>query len=261
METTDLLTRSSNIDFGIHGVGAVSVMRPVKRALRALFFFLPDPAFSVIVFEMRAFLGNLLAFPLVLDRQTRNYVNLGSGPHCRKGYTNIDFFGTPGIDYGADLRRPLKISDGTVDGIFCEHVLEHLTYAEVSRLLGECYRVMKPGSVLRVIVPDVSLFVQHYSEGDNGWFERWETLMFIQSADAARASRRLVSPMQAVSFVTQEYGHVSAWDFETLSIYLTNSGFGQVKRAGFMQGQCSELFLDKDDEGRKFVSLYTEAVK
>jgi len=238
------------------------MLRSVRRALRALFFFfLPERVFGAVVFEARAFLGNLLASPLVLDRDARNYVNLGSGPRIKAGYVNIDFFGSPDIDYGADLRRPLKIADSTVTGIFCEHVLEHLTYAEVSRLLCECHRVMKPGSVLRVIVPDVSLFILRYSERDEGWFRRWETLMFIQSADPERATRRLVSPMQAISFVTQEYGHVSAWDFETLSICLANSGFGQARRVGFMQGQCSELFLDQDNEGRKFVSLYAEAVK
>lgn len=239
----------------------IRMLRLLKRALRSPLFFLPGPVADAVVFEVRALIGNLLAAPLELGAGTKHYINLGSGPLKKDGYLNIDFFGVPEVDYGADLRRPLKIAEGAVDGIVTEHVLEHLTYGEAKQLLGECYRILKPGGILRVIVPDLSLFVLRYGERDDAWFKRWETLMFTQSADPERSIRRLASPLQAISFVTQEYGHRSAWDFETLKLYLTESGFRQIDQVGFKQGRCTELFLDKDLEERKFVSLYAEAVK
>lgn len=85
--------------------------------------------------------------------------------------------------------------------------------------------------------------------------------MFIDSTDQDRAKRRLDTPLQAISFVTQEYGHVSCWDFETLSHYLGQSGFREIKRRGFRDGVCPELLLDLDSEDRKFVSIYMEAIK
>src|SRR6266705_6002420 len=126
------------------------MLRLVRKALRAFLFFLPAQLADSVIFEARAFLGRLFARRLALDPRARNFINLGSGPLVAPGCINIDFFGVPGIDYGADLRRPLTIDDCTVDGIFSEHTIEHLTYAETGRLLRECHRIMKPGGVIRI---------------------------------------------------------------------------------------------------------------
>lgn len=237
------------------------MLRLIIKLIRKVFFFLPEPLTGAILFEAAAFMGNLVAKPLKLNAAARNFINLGSGPKLAPECINIDFFTTPGIDYGADLRRPLKIADGTVDGIFCEHSIEHLTYNETERLLRECNRIMKQNAIIRIVLPDISKFLKHYCAKDHLWFERWEQLMFINSTDAERAKRRLATPMQALSFVTQEYGHVSAWDIPTIKYYLEQSGFRQVTETGFMQGQYSELLIDLDEEDRKFVSLYVEAIK
>ncbi len=86
-------------------------------------------------------------------------------------------------------------------------------------------------------------------------------LYFTNSPDAGRKRRRLGSPLEALSFVTQEYGHQSCWDLETLSNHLQNSGFVDIVRCGFMQGGDKALLVDQDEEDRKFVSLYVEAAK
>lgn len=237
------------------------MLRMAKKIVRGCLSFLPDHLVGTISFETKAFLRNSFSPSLKLDASKRNLINLGSGPKIVQGLINIDFFTTSGIDYGADLRRPLKIADDTVDGIFCEHTMEHLTYDETGRLLRECFRIMKPGAVIRIILPDISLFLKHYCAKDDPWFKRWERLIFLDSPDAERAKRRLATPMQAISFVTQEYGHVSAWDIPTITYFLEQSGFRHVEETSFMKGQNPELLIDLDEEERKFVSLYVEAKK
>jgi len=137
--------------------GAANIWTPLPRlarkALRAFLFFLPEQVADSVIFEARAFVGRLFARSLALDPLSRNFINLGSGPFLVPGCINIDFFGVPGIEYGADLRRPLKVADSTADGIFSEHTIEHLTYAESGRLLRECHRIMKPGGVIRIVLP------------------------------------------------------------------------------------------------------------
>jgi SAM-dependent methyltransferase len=229
--------------------------------LRSIVFFLPDKVIGAIYFEFLAFIRDTISQPLVLDSDSPNFINLGSGPNVAEGCINIDFFTTNGIDYGADLRRPLKIADSSVDGIFSEHTIEHLTYDEADRLLSECCRIMKPGGVIRIILPDISLFIKHYCDQDETWFRRWERLIFLESDDMERAKRRLASPLQAISFVTQEYGHVSSWDLPTLTYYLEKSGFRCISKVSFMQGKCPQILCDQNNEERKFVSLYVESVK
>lgn len=238
-----------------------AAMKFLKSIATRVLFFIPPPVLASVYFEVASFLGRLWSRPLPLQSGRRNFINLGCGPRVVEGLINIDFFGTRGIDFGADLRYPLRIPDGTVDGIFCEHTLEHLTYPKVEALLQECHRVLKPGGVVRIVLPDLSLFLMNFCAGNQEWFSRWESLMFTHSSDPERAARKLETPLQAISFVTQEYGHVSSWDFETLSVYLRRSGFREITRTCYGTGRCAELLIDQAAEDRTFVSLYVEAVK
>ena len=148
----------------------------------------------------------------------------------------------------------MRISDWSSD--VCSSDLE-----TDAMLFKECYRILKPNGILRIVVPDVSLFCKNYATNNREWFKRWEQLLFIQSPSPERAKRRLTTPMEAISFVTQEYGHISAWDFETLKAYLEKAGFSKIQHVAFRQGENSDLFIELDDAERKFVSIYVEAKK
>lgn len=43
---------------------------------------------------------------------------------------------------------------GSIDRIFAEHVLEHLTLEEGTSAARLCYRYLKPGGIMRIAVPD-----------------------------------------------------------------------------------------------------------
>ena len=47
----------------------------------------------------------------------------------------------------------LNYEDNTVDLIYASHVLEYFDREEVSEVLEEWYRVLKPGGILRLAVP------------------------------------------------------------------------------------------------------------
>jgi hypothetical protein len=115
--------------------------------------------------------------------------------------------------------------------------------------------VLKPGGRIRVIVPDVSIFVARYQAGDMAWFREWERVALVPRG------RALVTPMQAISFVTQEYGHRSAWDFASLRAVLGAAGFTDVEQLGYREGRDPRLLRDKDSDSRRLVSIYAEAVK
>src|SRR3954471_9291523 len=149
-----------------------------RRAVSRFIAELPPTLGQTASFEVRSRLGRALARRLELRAEDRTYLNLGSGPDQFGGFIGIDFFGAEG-SYGADLRYPLLIDDNVVDGIFTEHTLEHLKYDDVSRLLRECHRILKPGGRIRVVLPDVSLFVRHYAEGDAAWFRTWEEHVLV----------------------------------------------------------------------------------
>lgn len=233
----------------------------MKKLFRTVFFFFPTLVFEPFYFELKSFLGRLFQSDLKVNAAKSNYINLGCGPIVTKGMINIDFFFEKGIDYGADLRYPLRIPSESIDGIICEHTFEHLDYSSDLQMFQECYRILKPGGVFRIILPDLSLFLKAYVNNDENWFKEWERMYFTTSKDSNRAKRKLKTHLEAVSFVMQEYGHISAWDFNTLKAYLSEVGFTTIEQTEWRQGKVSELLIDTDMDTRKHVSIYLEAVK
>ena len=65
-----------------------------------------------------------------------------------------------------NLTRPLPYPSDTVEAIFSSHVLEHLFMDEVENLITEMYRVLKPGGVCRIVVPDLEKIIALYDPED-----------------------------------------------------------------------------------------------
>ncbi len=82
-------------------------------------------------------------------------LNLGCGHQKKPGWIGIDKVPTPAADVVRDLTRGLPYDDSSVDEIYCDNVLEHIGPPEdFAFVLNELYRVLKPGGVATLIVPD-----------------------------------------------------------------------------------------------------------
>ena len=84
-----------------------------------------------------------------------------------KEWNNIKFASLPHLDeppyiLHRELRKPLPYKPDTFDEIYCNHVLEHLTLEDGRRLVGEFYRILKPGGTCRLVVPDLELAAREY---------------------------------------------------------------------------------------------------
>jgi predicted SAM-dependent methyltransferase len=96
-------------------------------------------------------------------------LNVGCGKKKVPGWVNIDM--VPGADLVMDVRKGLPFKSGSVDYIFNEHLIEHLTLEEAGDLLAEFLRVLKSGGVLRVATPDLDYVIDKYVSGwrDQAW--------------------------------------------------------------------------------------------
>lgn len=80
-------------------------------------------------------------------------LNLGCGNNKIKGALNVDITDT--ADWKVDLSKfPWVWADESVDGIYMVHVLEH--FPDPVKVINECYRVLKKGGFLYIIVPHSS---------------------------------------------------------------------------------------------------------
>lgn len=64
-----------------------------------------------------------------------------------------------------NLIKPLPWKNNSVSSIYSSHTLEHMSRKEGLQFLGECYRVLKPEGVIRIVVPDLGHIVNEYTEG------------------------------------------------------------------------------------------------
>lgn len=94
-------------------------------------------------------------------RQGSIKLHLACGPNIVKGWENIDILKGKDIK-NLDLRKPLPYRDNSVDAIFHEHFIEHLTKTEAEKFLKDTHRVLKPGGVMRVGWPDLQKLLRAY---------------------------------------------------------------------------------------------------
>lgn len=87
-------------------------------------------------------------------------LNLGCGADIRDGWVNLDMCPAQGVDVVHVLGSgPLPFDNATFDLIRASHVLEHVQNWEY--VLHECYRVMRPGGSLEILVPYGINAIQH----------------------------------------------------------------------------------------------------
>src|SRR5690606_35327534 len=85
-------------------------------------------------------------------------LNIGAGDVPLDGYENID------RKTGQEA-YPLAYPDATFDEVRASHILEHFGHAEVQAVVNEWARVLKPGGVLKIAVPDFDYIAKGYLEG------------------------------------------------------------------------------------------------
>ncbi len=94
-------------------------------------------------------------------------IHLGCGGVAAKGFINVDGKALPHIHHVADLSTLPMFETGSADLVYACHVLEHFPQEEQRTVLWEWARVLKPGGVLRIAVPDFDKLLTIYQACDN----------------------------------------------------------------------------------------------
>lgn len=81
--------------------------------------------------------------------EIKTYLNVGCGKNIHSEFLNIDYEWKPGIDLCWDITKGIPLADYSLDGIFTEHCLEHISFTKCFDVLHEFHRKLKT-SVLSV---------------------------------------------------------------------------------------------------------------
>lgn len=92
-------------------------------------------------------------------------LHLGCGPVHIPGFQHIDAHPYDHVDHVGPVDVLDHIADASVDMVYACHVLEHFDRDAYQHVLAEWHRILKPGGILRLSVPDFAKAVQIYCEG------------------------------------------------------------------------------------------------
>jgi predicted SAM-dependent methyltransferase len=148
------------------------------------------------------------------------FLNLGCGRRFHPDWCNVDIAPADPAVLAHDLTRPLPFSDGQFLAVYHSHVLEHLPKAGAPGFLAECLRVLEPGGILRVVVPDLETIARLYLAnldtglgGDPDAVARheWMTLELMDQLVRDRSGGEMLrywrqNPMPAEEFVRTRMG-------------------------------------------------------
>lgn len=157
-------------------------------------------------------------------------------------------------EYG-DVVKGLPFRDGSVDVVYCAHVLEHLSLEDARTALAETFRILRPGGVFRMVPPDLEAAIRNYQNKPGpGAAHRFMEETLLGEKKRARGIMAFLDAWIGFS------RHRWMWDFETLRMELELAGFTGVRRAVMGDSVLAD-FSDIEESARWTGFLGAECVK
>jgi predicted SAM-dependent methyltransferase len=213
-------------------------------------------ALDVMRIEWAAVKGRWF-LPKQLSTEGKEYLQLGSGSDHIDGFLNSCYFLNKQAEVWVDIRFPLRFADNSWRGIYAHHVVEHISYVDASRLFAECRRVLQPGGVFRMVVPNLEIFINYYIKTDT----KKRSEIFSLYPETQMKDLDVMTPLEMIDYIFRDNKfnrHRSAWDWETAQKRLVKAGFSRVVRQEVNVSLDPRLSGHDKPHWSKF-SLYVDA--
>lgn len=131
------------------------------------------------------------------------------------------------VRYG-DIVKGLPVSDDSCVGVYCSHVLEHLSLEDCRKALANTKRILRFGGTFRFVLPDLAFYARQYVSGDGPD----SALEFMRVTLLGEQSRRR-GVRGIVGELIGNSRHRWMWDYSSLERELREQGFEGIKRVEF----------------------------
>ncbi len=155
-------------------------------------------------------------------------LHLGCGTHYKEDYwVNIDNNSDNNIlklDINCDFVDGIPFNNNSVDFIYHEHLIEHLTYEDGLAFMKECLRVLKPRAVMRIACPNLDDLIKSYLE------DTWRELQWVKQYKFEWIPSRCY--MINMCMNERPWGHKYVYNKEDLFARLKEAGFDKIEEVG-----------------------------
>lgn len=147
-------------------------------------------------------------------------IELGAWTTQRAGWVSTDVHWRG--DCYLDATRTWPIKSNSVELVYADNVIEHLTFAQNQVVLRECLRVLKPGGRIRLVTPDIGELAQIYVRG-------LEASRNLRS-ELRQEGYEVHHQVDVLRFAFQDDGHATGylWDEAALRVELNSAGFTDI---------------------------------
>lgn len=181
-----------------------------------------------------------------------------------------------------DLRKGIPMPDASVDAVYHSHVFEHIDRDAVDGFLDEVCRVLKPGGIHRIVVPDLEGLVRNYladldacvagtadpDDHDRRVHAFVEQMVRREASGTSRQSpvrRRMENAFLGDARQRGET-HQWMWDRVNISSVLAAAGFGEIAIVDHLTSRIPDwtgFGLDQVADGSEYKpgSLYVECIR
>lgn len=139
-----------------------------------------------------------------------------------------------------DLRRPLPFPTGVFEAVYSSHTLEHLYRTQAESLVRECFRVLQPGGVCRLVLPDLEAAVRRYLTRLSGGAAGGAGDQLMEELLVHPAS----PPVGLLGWYHRVLGfHQHKWMYDAAGLrrLLTVAGFVEVTNPACCQGRLPDV--------------------
>jgi SAM-dependent methyltransferase len=150
------------------------------------------------------------------------------------------------VEFG-DIVRGLPVPDASAECVYASHVLEHLSLDDMRLALRNTLRVMAPGAVFRLIVPDLETLARRYIESR----ESGAALEFVR-ATCMGSEARPRGPLGMLTSMMGNSRHLWMWDLKSIRDEVVAAGFtdvrvctlGDADHPAFAEVESPDRFVD-----------------
>jgi predicted SAM-dependent methyltransferase len=111
-------------------------------------------------------------------------------------------------------------------------MLEHLSYLEGISFLKECYRTLAPGARMRVLVPDLEIWINAYTNNNQFFFDEYRKVLDPEI---------YVTKASIFMGMLHNHDHKCGYDFDSLKWVVEHVGFINVKRTLYADSDLEEI--------------------
>ena len=115
--------------------------------------------------------GRFVKTPINLlknKKKSQRLLEIGPGALRLPNFETINIVCSHNVDYICDASKSLPFTSNTFDLIYASHMLEHVSWYQVPRVLKEWVRILKPGGTIEIWVPNGLLIAETFVKAELG---------------------------------------------------------------------------------------------